>query len=284
MSVLVNKSTNIIVQGLGKQGSFHTRLMKEYGTKIVAAISKTKKGKFEGMPLYGTVIEALKNHQADFSIIFVPAQFAKTAALEALDQGLNLVIITEGIPVHDALEIMERAKKKNLKVIGPNTPGIISPGETKIGIMPANIFKRGKTAVISRSGTLTYEIVNQLTRNGLGQSTVVGIGGDPVIGYDFVQVLQLLEKDPETELILLIGEIGGNLEEKAAQYIKSNLSKKVVAYIAGLKAPAEKKMGHAGAIIEKGTGTADSKIKALRQAGVKVALIPSQVAEFLGNS
>jgi succinyl-CoA synthetase alpha subunit len=284
MSILVNEETKIIVQGLGKQGSFHTRLMKEYGTKIVAAVSLTKKGKFEGIPLYKTIAKASKNHQADFSIIFIPAKFAKKPALEALESGLNLIIITEGIPVHDSLEIVQKAKEENQLVIGPNTPGIISPGKTKIGIMPSDIFKRGETAVISRSGTLTYEIVNQLTKNSFGQSTVIGIGGDIIIGYDFIKALQLAEKDPETKSIVLIGEIGGNLEEKAAQFIKESVSKKVVAFIAGREAPPGKTMGHAGAIIREEEGMAESKIRALKQAGVKVALIPSQVAEILSKS
>ncbi len=281
LKMLVNKNTKVIVQGLGKQGSFHTKLIKKYGTKIVAVISTTKKGKFEGIPIYKTVEEALKEHKADFSIIFIPAKFAKKAALEALNNGLSLVIITEGIPVHDTIEIIQRAKKKNLLVIGPNCPGIIVPGQSKIGIMPGHIFKKGATAVISKSGTLTYEIVNQLTKNRIGQSIVIGIGGDPVIGLDFIQVLKELEKDPETKSIILIGEIGGNLEEKAAAYIKSNVSKKVVAYIAGRTAPKGKRMGHAGAIIERGVGTAESKIKALEKAGVKVAKLPSEIVKFL---
>ncbi|MDD4877979.1 MAG: succinate--CoA ligase subunit alpha [Candidatus Nanoarchaeia archaeon] len=281
MKMLINKNTKVIVQGVGEQGSFHLKLMKEYGTKVVAAISTSKEGIIEGVPLYPSVADALKEHKADFSILFVPAKFAKKAALESLNNGLNLVIITEGIPVLDTIEIMQSAKEKGLLVIGPNTSGIIAPEQSKIGIMPSHIFKKGHTAVISRSGTLAYEIVNQLTQNGMGQSIVIGIGGDPVIGFDFIQGLKLAENDAETESIVLIGEIGGNLEEKAADYIKNNVSKKVVAYIAGRVTPKDKKMGHAGAIIEGNTGTADSKIFALKQAGVKIAELPSGIIEFL---
>ncbi len=279
--MLVNKNTKVIIQGLGKQGSFHTKLMKKYGTRIVAAISTTKKGKFEGIPIYKTVEEAVNENKADFSIIFIPAKFVKKPALEALNNGLNLVIITEGMPVHDTIEIMQTAKKNNLLVIGPNSPGIISPGQSKIGIMPSHIFRKGSTAVISRSGTLTYEIVNQLTKNRIGQSIAIGIGGDTVIGLDFIQALRLLERDSETKSIVLIGEIGGSLEEKAAEYIKNNVSKKVVAYIAGRASPKGKRMGHAGAIIEGETGTAQSKIKALRQNGVEVVKLPSEIIDFL---
>lgn len=281
MPILIDKETKVIVQGLGTQGSFHARLMKESGTKIVAGISTTKKGDFEGIPLYSTVEEAAKEVQADFSIIFVPAQYAKNAAFEALNQNLNLVIITEGIPVHDAIDIMELARKKNLTVIGPNCPGIISPGKSKIGIMPSHIFKEGRTGIISRSGTLTYEIVNQLSRKGIGQSTVIGIGGDPIIGTDFIQALKLFEDDDETDSVVLIGEIGGNLEEKAAEFIKKYFSKKIVSYIAGRTAPKEKRMGHAGAIIEGSSGSAESKISALNDAGVGVAELPSEVVRLL---
>jgi len=279
--MLINKDTGVIVQGVGEQGSFHLRLMKEYGTNIIAAVSTSKTGKIEGVPLYASVKDAIKEHKADFSILFVPAQFAKKAALEALGNNLNIVIITEGIPVLDTIEIMQMAKGKKLLVIGPNTSGIISPEQSKIGIMPSHIFRRGHIAVISRSGTLAYEIVNQLTANGKGQSIVIGIGGDPVIGMDFIQGLKLAENDPDTEAIVLIGEIGGNLEEKAAEYIKNHVSKKVVAYIAGRATPKDKKMGHAGAIIEGNTGTADSKIFALKQAGVKIADLPSGIIKFL---
>ena len=279
--LLISKSTNVIVQGLGKQGSFHTKLMKEYGTNIVAGISTTKKGDFLGIPLYCSIREALKFHKVNFSVIFVPAKFAKKAALEALENGLNIVIITEGIPVHDSLEILQLAKKKSLTVVGPNCPGIIVPNISKIGIMPSHVFMEGYIGIISRSGTLTYEIVNLLTKKNIGQSMVVGIGGDLLTGLDFVQVLKIFDRDPKTKSIVLIGEIGGNLEEKAAEYIKDNISKKVVAYITGVTAPKEKKMGHAGAIIEGNIGTAQSKIKAFEKAGVRVAKFPSEIIDLL---
>lgn len=279
--LLISKSTKVIVQGLGKQGSFHTKLMKEYGTNIVAGISTTKKGDFLGIPLYYSIREALKFHKANFSVIFVPAKFAKKAALEALENGLNIVIITEGIPVHDNLEILQLAKKKSLTVVGPNCPGIIVPNISKIGIMPSHVFMEGYVGIISRSGTLTYEIVNLLTKKNIGQSMAVGIGGDLLTGLDFVQVLKIFEIDPKTKSIVLIGEIGGNLEEKTAEYIKDNISKKVVAYIAGVTTPKEKKMGHAGAIIEGNVGTAQSKIKAFEKAGVRVAKFPSEIIDLL---
>src|SRR3989338_11655068 len=283
MSIIIDESTRVIVQGLGTQGSFHAKLMKESGTKIEAAISTSKKGDFEGIPLYSTVKEAMKNTHVDFSILFVPAPYTKSAALESIDNGLNLVIITEGVPVHDSIEIMRAAKEKNLIVIGPNCPGIISPGKSKIGIMPIHIFKKGCIGVVSMSGTLTYEIVMHLSKNGIGQSTVIGIGGDPVIGMDFVQALKLFEKDKETDSVILIGEIGGNLEERASEFIKSKFSKKVIAYIAGRTAPTEKRMGHAGAIIEGTAGTAESKINALKEAGVEVAEFPSDIVKYLNK-
>jgi len=284
MSILINESTRVIVQGLGKQGSLHLNLMKDYGTQIVAAVSRSKVGSFKSVPIYKTVKDAAAEHKADFSILFVPAGFAKEAAVEALTSGLNLVLITEGIPVHDTLEIMQIAKETERIVIGPNCPGIILPERSKIGIMPGNIFKRGPIGIVSRSGTLTYEIADRLTKQNLGQSTVVGIGGDPVIGLDFIQVLKMFEEDKETEAIVLIGEIGGNLEERAATFIKEgNISKKVVAYIAGVSAPRGKRMGHAGAIIERDAGTAESKIEALEDAGVKVAALPSEIPGLLAT-
>jgi succinyl-CoA synthetase alpha subunit len=252
--------------------------MKDSGTEIVAGVTPGKAGEeVEGIPVYHSVAEALKEHKADFSVIFVPAKFAKDASLEALENGLNIIIITEGVPVHDSIEIIAKAKEKGLVVLGPNCPGIIVPEEIKIGIMPKHIFKKGNVGIVSRSGTLTYEIVNLLSENGIGQSTCVGIGGDAVIGLDFIDVLKEFESDPETEKIVLIGEIGGDLEEKAAVFIKENIKKPVVAYIAGKTAPLGKKMGHAGAIISGKAGTAESKIKALEEAGVKVAKLPSEV-------
>ncbi len=281
--ILLEKNTRAIVQGItGNQGSFHTKRMLEYGTDIVAGVTPGKGGKkVEGIPVYNSVKEALEEHKEEWSVIFVPAKFAKSAAVEALDNNLNIVIITEGIPVHDAIDIMKKANEKKLSVIGPNCPGIMSPGASKLGIMPGHIFKPGKVGVISRSGTLTYEIVDSLTQSGLGQSTVIGVGGDAVIGIDFVEALKLFEKDKETEQVVIIGEIGGDMEERTASFIKQGYKKKVVAYIAGRTAPEGKRMGHAGAVISGSSGTAASKIKALEDAGVRVAKLPSEVVEFL---
>lgn len=282
MSIIINETTRIIVQGItGNQGRFHTKLMKEYGTKIVAGVTPGKKGQeVEGIPVFDTVKEALEYESADASIIFVPPKFAKSAAFEALENNLDTVIITEHVPIHDTLEIIALAEKKNRTVIGPNCPGIISPGKSKLGIMPYHIFKEGNIGVISRSGTLTYEIVNELTKAGYGQSTVVGIGGDPIIGLDFINGLKKFEYDNQTKAVVLIGEIGGNMEEKTAEYLK-RFSKPVVAYIAGRTAPKGKKMGHAGAIVQGKTGTAESKIKAFQEVNVKVAELPSQIVELL---
>ncbi len=280
--MLINKNTHVIVQGIGKQGRFHLKLMREYGTKIVAAVSRSQTGELEGVPIYPTLADALAKHRADYSILFIPAKFAKEAAIDALEHNLNIIIITEGIPVLDTLEILKLAKKKKRTVIGPNCPGIIAPGKSKIGIMPAHIFKKGSVAVISRSGTLTYEIVSQMNKAGIGQSLVVGVGGDQLIGTDFVDILKILRKDTNTESIILLGEIGGNLEERAAEYIiKTKFPKKIVAYIAGRTAPEGKQMGHAGAIIEGSAGTAESKIKSLEKAGIKVARLPSEVVKLL---
>jgi len=285
MGIIVGKNTKAIVQGItGAQGSFHTKLMLEYGTQIVAGVTPGKGGtKVHNVPVYDTVEEALKNHQADASIIFVPAPFATDAALEALENGIKtVVIITEHIPVKDAINVMTYAKQVNATIIGPNTPGIITPGECKLGIMPAHIFKPGSIGMVSRSGTLTYEIAAGLTRKQLGQSTCIGLGGDPIVGLNFIEALKLFEKDPQTEGIALIGEIGGNLEELTAEYIaKEKYPKPVVAFIAGRSAPPGKRMGHAGAIIMGKAGTAESKIEAFRKAGVEVAEKPSEVAMLL---
>lgn len=283
MSVLIDKDTKVIVQGItGKQGSFHTKLMKDYGTNIVAGVTPGKAGQeIEGIAVYDSVKDCMAQNEADFSIIFVPARYAKSAAIEAMSNGLDIVVITENVPVHDAVEIMKFAKNNKRIVIGPNCPGIITPEECKIGIMPGHIFKKGKTGVVSKSGTLTYEIVDSLTNHGLGQSTVIGIGGDPVIGVDFIKALEVFEKDPETEKIVLIGEIGGDMEERAAEYIKNSVSKPVVVYISGRTAPKGKKMGHAGAVISGNAGTAESKIKAFEAIGIKVAKIPSEIIDFL---
>lgn len=270
----------IIIQGItGNQGSFHAKKMKDYGTNIVAGVTPGKGGeKVNEIPVYNSVKEALEKHKADWSVIFVPAKFAKSAAIEALENNLNIVVITEGIPVHDTIEIVHKAN--NLVIIGPNCPGIISSG-LKLGIMPAHIFKPGKVGIISRSGTLTYEIVASLTRAGIGQSTVIGIGGDAVPGSSFIDILKLFEKDSDTEKVVIIGEIGGDMEEAAASYIKEHFSKPVVAYIAGRTAPEGRKMGHAGAVISGSSGTAAAKINKLEDAGVRVARLPSQVAELL---
>ena len=285
MGIIVGKETKAIVQGItGTQGSFHTRLMLDYGTKIVAGVTPGKGGQqVHGVPVYDTVKEALENHEANASIIFVPARFAADAALEAIENNLKtVVIITEHIPIKDSIYIMARAKEKGTTIIGPNTPGIITPNECKLGIMPAHIFKPGIVGIASRSGTLTYEIAAGLTKAGLGQSTCLGLGGDPVVGLNFIDVLEMFKKDEKTEAVVLIGEIGGNLEELAARYIKeTNYPKPVVAFIAGKTAPPGKRMGHAGAIIMGRAGTAQSKIEAFRKAGVAVAEKPGEVAKLV---
>ena len=285
MGIIVDRNTKAIVQGItGTQGSFHTKLMLEYRTQIVAGVTPGKGGtKVHSVPVYDTVEEALQKHEANASIIFVPAPFAADAALEAIENGIKtVVIITEHIPVKDAINVMAYAKQENATIIGPNTPGIITPGECKLGIMPAHIFKPGNIGMISRSGTLTYEIAAGLTKRQMGQSTCVGLGGDPIVGLNFIDALKLFEKDPQTEGIAIIGEIGGNLEELTAEYIaKQNYPKPVVAFIAGRSAPPGKRMGHAGAIIMGKAGTAESKIEAFRKAGVEVAEKPSDVAILL---
>lgn len=284
MPILINKNTRFIIQGItGTQGSFHAKLMQEYAAKaLTAGVTPGKGGQeIHEIPVYNSVKEALDKHEATWSAIFVPAAKVKDAAKEALENGLNLVIISEHVPVLDTIKIVEMAQEENLHVVGPNCPGIITPEEIKIGIMPDHVFRKGKVGVVSRSGTLTYEIVDSLTKVGIGQSTVIGIGGDPIVGMDFTDILPLFEKDSETEKIVLIGEIGGDNEERAARYIKDNISKPVVAYIAGKTAPVGKTMGHAGALISGKSGTAESKIKALQEVGTKVAVLPSLVAEFL---
>ena len=285
MGILVGKNTCAIVQGItGTQGSYHTRLMLEYGTKIVAGVTPGKGGtKINDVPVYDTVEEALEKHEADASIIFVPAPFAADAALEAMENGMKtVVIITEHIPIKDAVNVMTYAKQADAVVIGPNTPGIITPEECKLGIMPAHIFKPGSVGMISRSGTLTYEIAAGLTKKNLGQSTCIGLGGDPMTGLNFIDTLKMFEKDPQTKAIVLIGEIGGNLEELAAEYIEGKkYPKPIVVFIAGRSAPPGKRMGHAGAIIMGRAGTAESKIEAFKSAGVKVAEKPNDVPEFL---
>lgn len=290
MSILINKNTKLLVQGItGRDGSFHTSKMKAYGTNIVAGVSPGKGGQYvEGIPVFNTVEEAVKATGADTSVIFVPAPFAADAIMEAAEGGIKLVVcISEGVPTLDMIKATTYLKKKGVKLIGANCPGLITPDESLIGILPGNIFLKGNVGLISRSGTLTYEMVNQLTTNGIGQSTCVGIGGDPVAGLYFQELLQMYEDDPETKAIVLIGEIGGDAEERAAQYIKDHITKPVVAFIAGQTAPPGKRMGHAGAIISSGSGTAAEKIAAFEAVGVPVARrpieIPVLIKEVMGR-
>jgi len=289
MSIIAGKHTRVVVQGItGNEGSFHTTQMLRYGTRIVAGVTPGKGGQeVQGVPVYDSVSEAVKNKGVDTSIIFVPARFAKDAVLEAIDAGIKtIVVITESIPQKDAIEFIAAANKtSDITIIGPNCPGVISPASrTHVGVMPTHVFQPGTTGMISRSGTLTYEIAWHITSAGLGQSTCVGIGGDSIIGMDFIKVLEMFKDDDETEGVVVIGEIGGNAEELAARYIEEiGYPKPVVAYIAGRMAPPEKRMGHAGAIIMGNTGTAGSKIEAFSSAGVPVAEKPSDVAKLLAR-
>ncbi len=286
MTIFVNKDTRVIVQGVtGKQGATHTKLMLEYGTKVVAGVTPGRGGKkVNGVPVYDTVSGALEENEADASIIFVPAAFASDAVLEGVSAGLNPVIaITEHVPVRDAIQFVNYARSKGITIIGPNCPGVISPGEAKVGIMPGYVYTQGSVGVVSRSGTLTYEIAHILTMAGYGQSTVLGIGGDPVTGLDFVDVLKKFKEDGQTKAVVLVGEIGGNAEERAAAYIKSEFDKPVVAYIAGRSAPPGKRMGHAGAIVSGTSGSAQSKIDALRGVGVSVAETPVDISKLVGD-
>lgn len=284
MSILVNKDTKLVVQGItGRDGQFHAGRMKEYGTQIVAGTSPGKGGtEVDGVPVFDTVEEAVKATGANASIIFVPAPFAADAILEASYAGVELVIaISEGVPILDMIKVTPILKKNGTKLIGPNCPGLITPEEALIGILPGMIFKKGNIGLMSRSGTLTYEVVNMLTQNGMGQSTVVGIGGDPVAGLYYIDLLEMYQNDPETDAIVLIGEIGGDAEEQAAEYIAKHVTKPVVSFIAGQTAPPGKRMGHAGAIISSGAGTAEEKIKAFAKAGVPVAKEPSEIPGLL---
>lgn len=284
MSIIIDKSTRLIVQGItGRDGSFHAKLMKEYGTEVVGGTSPGKGGTdVDGIPVFNTVYEAVEQTEANTSIIFVPARFAADAIMEAADAGIRLIVcITEGIPTLDVIKAYRFAEQKGAMLIGPNCPGIISPGKSLVGILPGQVFKQGNVGIISRSGTLTYEIVFQLTANDMGQSTAIGIGGDPVVGVHFLQLLEMFEKDPETESIVMIGEIGGNAEELAAEYIREHVSKPVVAFIAGQTAPPGKQMGHAGAIISGSSGSAKDKIAALEAAGIEVAQEPADVPQLL---
>ncbi len=286
MAILVDSNTRLVVQGItGREGEFHARQMLAYGTQVVGGTSPGKGGMdIGGIPVFNTVAEAVRATGANASIIYVPARFAPDAIYEAVDAGIALVVcITEGIPTLDMVRVCAYVRAHGSRLIGPNCPGVISPGQAKVGIMPGHIHMPGPVGLVSRSGTLTYEVVDALTQAGLGQSTCVGIGGDPLIGTNFLDVLQLFQADPATQSIVLIGEIGGTDEERAARYIAEHVSKPVVAYIAGRTAPAGKRMGHAGAIIEGGAGTAAEKIAALQAAGVAVAEYPAQVAELLAQ-
>lgn len=280
MSILINKDTRVIVQGItGRDGSFHTQKMVAYGTNVVGGTSPGKGGtSINGLPVFNTVSDAIKATQANTSIIFVPARFAADSIMEAADAGIGLIIcISEGIPTADVIKAHRFVQLKGATLIGPNCPGLVTPDECLVGILPGQIFKRGNVGVLSRSGTLTYEVVYHLTTAGMGQSTAVGMGGDPVVGLYFRELLELFENDPDTHAIVLIGEIGGNAEELAAEYIRKHVNKPVVAFIAGQSAPQDKQMGHAGAIISSGAGTAAEKIAALEAAGVSVAKEPGEI-------
>jgi succinyl-CoA synthetase alpha subunit len=284
MSILVDKSTRLIVQGLtGREGTFHAKASAAYGTNVVGGVTPGKGGAtHEGWPIFNTVQEAVDKTGANASVIFVPPPFAADAIMEAADAKIDLIVcITEGIPTLDMVRAWEFLQTRRSRLIGPNCPGIISPGKCKIGIMPAHIHKEGNIGIVSRSGTLTYEAVHQLTTRGIGQSTAIGIGGDPIIGTNFTDALGLFNMDPQTEAVIMIGEIGGNAEETAAEYVKKHMKKPVVGFIAGQTAPPGRRMGHAGAIISGGKGTASEKIKAMEAAGIKVAKSPAAIAETL---
>jgi succinyl-CoA synthetase alpha subunit len=287
MSVLVDKNTRLIVQGItGREGSFHTQQMLDYGTKVVGGVTPGKGGtEHLGVPVFNTVAEAVQETRANASVIFVPPPFAADAILEAMSAQLPLVIcITEGVPTLDMVRVAAALKNSKSRLIGPNCPGIISPGKCKIGIMPASIHKQGNVGVVSRSGTLTYEAVDQLTHLGIGQSTCIGIGGDPIIGTTFLDAIRMFNEDPETHAIVMIGEIGGNAEEAAAEYIKKNVRKPVVGFICGQTAPPGRRMGHAGAIISGGQGTAAEKYKAMRAAGIHTVQSPADIGSTLAKA
>lgn len=284
MAIFVNKDTRVLVQGItGRDGLFHAKSMREYGTTVVGGVTPGKGGTaVEGFPVFDSMHEAVSKTEANTSIIFVPERFASDAIIEAGDAGIELVVcITEGLPVIDMLKTVSYLQKKGTKLIGPNCPGVISPGKSKVGILPGHIFAPGSVGVVSRSGTLTYELVSHVTNAGFGQSTCVGIGGDPVIGSNFIDVLRLFRDDSETDAVVLVGEIGGSDEEEAARFIKEELGKPAVAFIAGRTAPRGKRMGHAGAIISGSSGTAEEKVAAFNAAGVPVAEEPAQIGELL---
>ena len=285
MSIFINRGTKLVVQGItGRDGSFHAKQMLEYGTKVVAGVTPGKGGqKFEGkVPIFDTVADAVAATGANTSVIYVPSRFAVDAVYEAVDAGISLIVcITEGVPVLDMTRVMPYVKERGARLVGPNCPGVISPGESKVGIIPGQICKPGKVGVVSRSGTLTYEIIHQLTQNGLGQSTCVGIGGDPIIGTNFIDCLAAFEADPNTEAIVMIGEIGGTDEQNAARYVAERVKKPVVGFIAGQTAPPGRRMGHAGAIISGSSGTAAEKMAALKEAGIAVMARPADVVPLL---
>ncbi|MDB5078142.1 MAG: succinyl-CoA synthetase, alpha subunit [Chloroflexi bacterium] len=284
MSILIDKNTRLLVQGItGREGAYHTKQMLEYGTNVVAGTNPGRGGtKTEGVPVFNTVKEAVEKTKANASVIYVPARFAPDSIIEAVDAGIPLVVcITEGIPVKDMVPVYHYVKMKGARLIGPNCPGLITPGESKVGIIPGYILTPGNIGVVSKSGTLTYEVVNALTLKGMGQSTAVGIGGDPIIGTSFIDILELFQNDPNTEKIVMLGEIGGNAEILAAEYVKAHVTKPVYGFIAGQTAPPGKRMGHAGAIISGGEGTAAEKIKAFRDNGIKVGESPAQIADII---
>ena len=282
MSVLIGKNTKLLIQGItGSQGMLHTRGCRDYGTKVVAGVTPGKGGQdFEGVPIFNTVQEAVKTTAANASMILVPPAFAADAIMEAADAEIPLIVaITEGVPVVDMVTAVSFVRQKGSRLIGPNCPGIITPGQSKIGIMPGPIHRTGSVGIVSRSGTLTYEAVGQITRVGLGQSTCIGIGGDPVNGTNFIDCLKLFQEDPQTEAIVMIGEIGGDAEEQAAEFVKENVTKPIVSFIAGQTAPPGRRMGHAGAIISGGHGTAEEKMSALQNAGIHVVKTPAEIGE-----
>ncbi len=284
MSILIDEKSRVVVQGItGRDGGFHARAMKAYGTKVVAGTSPGKAGqRVDEVPVFNTMKDAVRETGADVSVIYVPPAFAPDAILEAAYAGIRLVVaITEGIPTIQMIGVFQELGRLGTRVVGPNCPGLISPGKCKVGIMPGEIHKQGPVGVVSRSGTLTYEMVYQLTRNGIGQSTCIGIGGDPIIGTNFIDCLSMYEADPETKAVVMIGEIGGTAEEEAARFVKTKMTKPVIGFIAGQTAPPGKRMGHAGAIISGGSGTAAEKIKALGEAGIPVARIPSEIGPLV---
>ena len=284
MAVIVDSNTRLVIQGItGYQGSYHSKAMRDFGTNVVAGVTPGKGGQVvNDIPVFDSTIEAVRKTGANTSCVFVPAPYTRDSVLEAIDAGIKTIVaVTEHVPLHDEIHMVAVARSRGVTLIGPNCPGVASPGKAKVGILPSKIFRKGNIGVVSRSGTLTYEIVNAMTEQKLGQSTCVGIGGDRVPGTGFIDVLELFEKDKQTKQIVLVGEIGGTAEEEAAEYIEEHVSKPVVAYIAGRTAPPGKRMGHAGALIARGKGTAESKIKALEGAGVKVAGVPTDVPRLL---